>query len=402
MAELFQLRLSRYQKKIFRYLKYVFNDHMSLLLLFLIGGFVFYYTEFIKIIAEHPLMIKLLVGIIWLVTLAIGKLATLVEEADKVFLLPKEKEMSQYLNKAFSHSLMLPSFVIVLVVALSGPLLLTNSRQTVVGLLPFLVMMFALKFTHLQLQQCALYQLSDKQKKAATRNMWLIAICFIGLGLFFNPVLAMCGALGGALAFNQENKRLLSQGIFDWDQATKVESSRQKKIYQFINLFTDVPGIKSQVKRRRYLDGFIKKMTKNDPNPYVYLFARSFVRGDEFSGMFIRLLLVAIVMLCFTTSLYMALPISLVTIFLIGFQLLPMYHQFDYMVMTQLYPVTESQKQKGLQKVMTMLLLVAMVILAIVLGIRVSGVTHKLSAVAGTFVFTLLLSYLYVPLRLKK
>ncbi|MGX7030741.1 ABC transporter permease [Vagococcus zengguangii] len=402
MAELFQLRLSRYQKKLFRYLKYVFNDHMSLLLLFLVGGFVFYYTEFIKVIAEHPLMIKVLVGFIWLGALSIGRLATLVEEADKVFLLPKEKEISRYLNQAFKHSLMLPMFVIVLVVALSGPLLLTDASQTFIGLSPFLFMMLAFKFSHLQLQQQALYQLPAKQKKTATRNLWLIAVLFIGLGLLFNPVLAMCGSLGWVLSFNKETKRILAQGIFDWDQAIKAENSRQKKIYQFINLFTDVPGIKSQVKRRSYFDGLITKVTKNDKNPYVYLFARSFVRGNEFSGMFVRLLLVAIVMLWFAKSLYMALPISLVAIFLIGFQLIPMYHQFDYMVMTQLYPVPDSQKQKGLQKVMAVLLLLAAVILAIVLAITVNGLANKGLAVAATIAFSLVLSYLYVPLRLKK
>ncbi|MGX6961544.1 ABC transporter permease [Vagococcus xieshaowenii] len=402
MAELFQLRLSRYQKKIFRYLKYVFNDHMSLLLLFMVGGFVFYYTEFIKIISDHPVVLKLLVSLIWLASLSVGHIATLVEEADKVFLLPKEKEIRHYLARAFNHSLGVPFVVVTVVTFLCGPLLLTNQTSHWLTLLPLLLMMYVLKWTHLTIKQTQLYQLTEEEHRRLPLLYWLIAGVTIVTSLFINGWIGLVMAVAMAFLIRKKNHTTLTSGIFDWDQAIKTENSRQKKIYQFINLFTDVPGIKSQVKRRSYFDSLIKVATKNDKNPYVYLFARSFVRGNEYSGMFIRLLLVAIVMLCFASSLYMALPISLVAIFLIGFQLIPMFQQFDYMVMTQLYPLEDRQKQKGLQKVITMLLLLAAFVLSVLLAIVVAGAMNKLIAIAITFVFTLALTSLYIPFRLKK
>ena len=40
----------------------------------------------------------------------------------------------------------------------------------------------------------------------------------------------------------------------DWEKMVHVEEHRLHQIYQFINLFTDVPEITAKIKRRRYLD----------------------------------------------------------------------------------------------------------------------------------------------------
>lgn len=132
----------------------------------------------------------------------------------------------------------------------------------------------------------------------------------------------------------------------DWEKMIQKEKGRMYRIYQFIHLFTDVPEITSSVKRRKFLDPLLKPIKKNQANTYLYLYARRFVRGSEYSGLFIRLVLVAGVILLFLKEFWISLGISLLFIYLIGFQLIPIYTQFDYMVMTHLYPTPTKQKNR--------------------------------------------------------
>ena len=49
----------------------------------------------------------------------------------------------------------------------------------------------------------------------------------------------------------------------DWEKMVHVEEHRLHQIYQFINLFTDVPEITAKIKRRRYLDPILTHIKEN-------------------------------------------------------------------------------------------------------------------------------------------
>lgn len=98
MIDFYRLRLGKHQKKMMKYLKYVFNDHFILVCMFGVGAFGYYYSNFVKTLDMEFFYGSLIVCFIWLVSLKIGKVATLLQEADKVFLLPKERNMISYLK----------------------------------------------------------------------------------------------------------------------------------------------------------------------------------------------------------------------------------------------------------------------------------------------------------------
>ncbi len=111
MGEFFSQRLSRHFKKMSKYLRYILNDHFVLVCMFLLGGLGLYYSQLLKELPRDFVWGRPLILLGWLLLIQVGKLATLTEEPDKVFLLPKEKQFAAYLKRALRYSLLLPIVV---------------------------------------------------------------------------------------------------------------------------------------------------------------------------------------------------------------------------------------------------------------------------------------------------
>ena len=77
--------------KMSKYLRYILNDHFVLVCMFLLGGLGLYYSQLLKELPRDFVWGRPLILLGWLLLIQVGKLATLTEEPDKVFLLPKEK-----------------------------------------------------------------------------------------------------------------------------------------------------------------------------------------------------------------------------------------------------------------------------------------------------------------------
>jgi ABC-2 type transport system permease protein len=106
--------------------------------------------------------------------------------------------------------------------------------------------------------------------------------------------------------------------------------------------------------------------------------------------------------LVFSDQLILSVIVSLLFIYLIGFQLLPIYNEFDYMLMTQLYPVNKSQKTDAVQKLILIILLVVAAIFSIVLVIRLENKLQALMISVALFAESTAFVYLYANNRLKK
>lgn len=402
MDAFYKKRLGIHQKKMYRYLKYVFNDHISLILLFLMGGFVFYYTEMIKQVDASFSIGKIIVLVIWFASLFIGKLATLVEEADKVFLLPKEQEMADYLKAAQKHSMGIPAALLIVVTGISIPFLMSISNNQLLDGLFYGVMLLVLKWIQLSLKKYEILQKNSHHYNKDSLGFYGISLIVLVLSLY---TYSWIGTILSLIYLLVNQKRLKDQTvgqILDWDEMIQQEKNRQKKIYQFINLFTDVPEISSSVKRRKYLDVFLRLIKLEKKQTYLYLYSRSFLRGSEYSGIYLRLLLVGSVIIWYLTQPILIILVSLLFLYLIGFQLLPLYGQFDYMVMTRLYPVDPSQKMRDLQKLLTFLIVVVGCVLSLFAVISLRNLQDIGLVVGSIALFTLFLIKIYTPSRLKK
>lgn len=399
MHDFFLLRRQRHQKKMMKYMRYVLNDHFVLVCLFLVGGLAFYYSNVLKQLPpDFPWSLPI-VGVVWWFVLPFGKLATLVEPADMTFLLPKEKEMNSYLSRGLRHSLAFPFVVELLICGALLPLVVLAKQVSFVNFFFYLVMLWGLKLGNLRIQRLACYQKTHEQTQRLNL-LWFVVSGGIIFGSLYGAawlgtILAVAAAFG-FISLTQEKDRLL-----DWSKMIDRENARLHRIYQFINLFTDVPEVEAKVRRRKYLDALLARISFKQENTYLYLFARGALRGAEFGGLFFRLLIVGGVLLFSLNDFRFVVGVSLLFIYLIGFQMIPLYSQFDYISATQLYPVTKKFKKAALQRLMVVLLFAAAIIFTL------CSLVH-LSIVGSLLLLVLLLieiglfAWFYLPARIKK
>ena len=86
---LWKERFSRTSKELSRYLRYIFNGHLIIVLVFLLGSAAYYYQEWLKIIPNNfPSAVIMAVSIALLLTYS--PIYTFMSEADRIFLIPLE------------------------------------------------------------------------------------------------------------------------------------------------------------------------------------------------------------------------------------------------------------------------------------------------------------------------
>ena len=400
MKELFATRLKQHQKQMMRYLRYVFNDHFVLACTFLLGGVGLYYSDFVKTLPANFLPGKLVILIVLVGLLHVGTFVSLTKPADQVFLLPKEVQMQDFLNRAFRYSLWFPFTVLVLGAGFLMPLYVVSTQQSYWAFFPLVLLLWSLKVAFLYLRR---YQL--------VQNPWLASRCYplwlvtsgamLAVALWFSPWLGLIGSLLLALVYRELLLNRVKQPLA-WDKMIATENRRLQRIYRFINLFTDVPQIATSVKRRKYLDGILALIPKDQGHSYLYLFSHRLLRGSDFGGLYARLLVLGSLLLYFVAERWFSIGLGCLFLYLIGFQLAPLYNQFQYMVMTQLYPLPEKQKARALQQLIVGLLLFAGLVFTLVSCFVYPDWVERAWLLGSFSLFSLIFGYLYLPRRLKK
>lgn len=366
MLNLWNERQSTHQRQMFKYLRYVFNDHFVLALLFIFGGLGLGYSNYLKSLPLHAdyFYAKPLVALILVVTLQVGNLATLLKSADIVFISPKQAEMPSYLNKAFNHSLLFAWGFDILVMLCLAPFLLYATTFTSIQLIYLGLVVLSLKYLLLKRQYLALYQhkFAQLSYKLLLDVFFSLLICLGALyfnGLYFVLITAALG-----IYVERMVKQIQTQEVFLWEVAIANEQARMLVLYRFFNLFTDVPFLQAAAKRRKYLDRFLPR--PKPKYPYHYLYWRALVRNGEYSDLIIRLNLLGAIILYFVHEPWLAFLVSILFIYMLGFQLMALYRHFDEIVFTHLYPVTEKQKLQAFQRVLQVTLGISALLFAVI------------------------------------
>jgi ABC-2 type transport system permease protein len=401
MTDFFKKRAALHQKHMMRYLRYVFNDHFMLVMLILIGGIGLYYSNLIKTLPTGFVWGLPITLVLWLALLHVGRFATLVQSADMVYLLPKETAIKTgYLNKALVHSFWLPAALLLIGTGALMPLVVVSGGGAFDEFPFYFVMVLFLKLAHLFVQKINFFQ-DTTTKQKTTYVIWLgLSLASLALGLWVKPVVGLlAGLITCAVSFfiSKEEHALL-----DWQKMVELEEGRLHRIYQFLNLFTDVPEIGAKVHRRKYLDGLLVFIQGKSRNPYLYLFARRLLRGSEFSGLYLRLVVIGGLFLALLDDWRFSIAIGVLFIYLIGFQLIPLYTQFRYMVLSQLYPTVASQKVTALKRLVTITLVIAAAIFTICTFIGLRDLSTTLLVLLILIVEVFAFVQVYLAQRLKK
>ena len=345
MKDLFLKRKQAFRKECVGYLRYVLNDHFVLFLLVLIGFLAYQYSQLLQHFPENHWPILLFLGIVSVLLLAWGGIATYMEEPDKLFLLVSEEEVKSHLKGQTVRSLVFWLFVQTLFLLLFAPL--------------FLAMGY-------------------------------------GLPIFLSFVLLL-GA-GKYLLFRQKASKFFTETGLHWDYVIAQESKRKQVLLRFFALFTQVKGVSNSVKRRAYLDVILKVVQKVPSKIWQNLYLRSYLRNGDLFALSLRLLFLSLLALVFIEQAWIATAVVVLFNYLLLFQLLALYHAFDYQYLTQLFPLEKGKKEKGLKQII-LGVGSAVLLLELLVGAVVFQEKIALLALVGASLF---LQLFYLPYQLKR
>ena len=345
MKDLFLKRKQEFRKECLGYLRYVLNDHFVLFLLVLLGFLAYQYNQLLQHFPENHFPILILIGMISILLLLWGGIATYLEAPDKLFLLVAEEEVREHIQKQSLVSFIFWVSVQTLFLLLFAPLFLA-----------------------------------------------------MGLGLpVFGVYLLVLGIVKYVIFRQKSGNFFLGNGL-DWDYVIAQESKRKQFLLRFFALFTQVKGISNSVKRRTYLDFILKGVQKVPGKIWQNLYLRSYLRNGDLFALSLRLIILSLSALAFVEQSWIALAIVILFNYLLLFQLLALYHAFDYQYLTKLFPVGKGQKERGLKEILRA---IGMFVLALesLLGLLVFKDKILVLVLVGA---GLVLQYLYLPYQLRR
>jgi len=402
MSQLWTERLRRHQLNQFKYLRLIFNDNFVLAFIVLIGALGFWYSNLLGTIHQQLLLGKPIVILLLFLAIQVGGIATLLEEPDSTFLLVKEKEFYKYFRAAKKYSSFMP---IVTVAAVNFLLSAFASRAAGMHILDIVVIAIGLIIFKLGSLNINLMELYGRAKfgnfsMKLVSNILLILSLVVATYLFSWTMIIV--AVLYYFFLNAQVKTLETSGQLQWKFAIETENQRMFRVKRFYNLFTDVPGVNSKIKRRKWLDGLYKPIKQVPGNTYLYLFARGFVRNNEYIGLFLRLTIIQAIMLALIDNFYISLIVEMLFIYLVGFQLKPYFKEVMQNLMQRLYPISGKTKIADFTKLSTIILSIQWLVSAIAILYKFGFSLNSLIIIAAGVAVLVFVNYFYMPKQLKK
>lgn len=402
MSELWKERLKRHQLNQFKYLRLIFNDTFVLAFIVLLGALGFWYSNLLDTIHSQLWFGKLLVVAILFLTAQAGKLATMMEDPDSTFLLVREKQFFKYFKAAENYSRFLPIVLIAVITFLLSPFAVQGAGMNVWDVVFLGIATIIIKMILLDVQLVGLY---GKDQMFGVNVPLLMSLVYLILALVASYTftwLAPILLLVLWVWFNSKVKSFADAGHLQWQKAITDENQRMFRVKRFYNLFTDVPGISSKIKRRKWLDFAVNGIKLKHDNTYLYLFARGVIRNNEYIGLVLRLTILQVILLCLIDNFYISLIVEMLFIYLVGFQLKPYFKEVMQNLMQRLYPVAAKSKIAAFTKISNTMLLIQwfVSIFAVLYKFGLSA-NSGIIIVAGLVVIGFL-NYLYMPHQLRK
>ncbi|QDD82313.1 ABC transporter permease EcsB [Bacillus cereus] len=363
---LWKERFRHFLKEVRTYSKYVFNDHLKFIFVFIIGAGAYYYQQWLQTLTSSfptALVMAVLIGLV----LTAGSIQTLLKEADLVYLLPVEQKLKPYFTKAFLFTFMIQLYIIAIVAAALAPLYFQQMKQTGAGYI-WIVLAFVIVKTWNLFVAWEKSFLTDQNIQRAD---WFIRFILNGLFVYFLVERTSVLFIGGIVLLMVLYLAIMHQMVkgkpLNWEYLISEEGKKMLLLYRIANMFVDVPALKERVARRKWLD-FILSII-GEKRTYLYLYTRTFLRSGNYFGLYVRLLALGGVILYFIPFLYGRFIVSLIFLYLIGYQLLTLWKHHRMKIWLDLYPVGGEEKKKDFLTLLNAILIIGSVIFTVIFAL---------------------------------
>ncbi|EJR78419.1 ABC transporter permease EcsB [Bacillus cereus] len=363
---LWKERFRQFLKEVRTYSKYVFNDHLKFIFVFIIGAGAYYYQQWLQTLTTSfptALVMAVLIGLV----LTAGSIQTLLKEADLVYLLPVEEKLKPYFTKAFLFTFMIQLYIIAIVAAALAPLYFQQIKQTGAGYIWIVLAFVIVKAWNLFVA----WEKSFLTDQNIQRADWFIRFILNGLFVYFLVERTSVLFIGGIVLLMVLYLAIMHQMVkgkpLNWEYLISEEGKKMMLLYRIANMFVDVPALKERVSRRKWLD-FILSII-GEKRTYLYLYTRTFLRSGNYFGLYVRLLALGGVILYFIPFLYGRFIVSLIFLYLIGYQLLTLWKHHRMKIWLDLYPVGGEEKKKDFLTLLNAILITGSVIFTIIFAL---------------------------------
>jgi ABC-2 type transport system permease protein len=396
---LWKQRVEQYMADTRKYLKYMLNDHLKIVLIFILGGAAYYYQQWLETLSPSfpaALLMALLIGIV----LTAGGIRTFFKQADVVYLLPLEQRLSPYLVKSFFFSLTSQVYILLMTVAALSPLYVKVTGETYGAVLTLFMLFLIIKTAnafmswHMTYFEDRFARVMDFTVRFGL-NAAFAYFLFVRASFIFPLAVAV---LISGLAYYYYT--LTKKKPLKWEHLIDLEAKRMQFFYRMANLFTDVPDVKEKAARRAYMDGLLKRISFAQRSSYTYLYSRTFLRAGDYFGLTVRLTVIGGFILWNAPLEYGKIVVTVVVIYLTGIQLIPLWKHHEYKLWTTLYPIGHAQREKAFLNLLQRVLSVQTVLLSMLI-VPVQPIVGGAALLSGLF-FSQLFSTVYTRSKIKK
>ncbi|MCM3125305.1 ABC transporter permease [Mesobacillus sp. AQ2] len=397
--DLWKERFGTFAKETGSYLRYIFNGHLMIVVLFLLGTAAFYYQDWIKTL-QSDFPAAWIIAFILAAVLTYSPVQTFLTEADKIFLLPLETKLGDYFRKSVIFSLSLQSYLLLMVLAVLMPLHVKVHGADFKSFFILLIAVILIKLVNLLIRWHVQHYIesSVKMMDSIIRffiNTVLIYFIFSGAQILF----AIVPALIFVFLYLYYKKQTADKGL-KWEQLIEDEERRMNAFYRVANMFTDVPKLRDRTRRRKWLDWLVNRIPYRQDLAFSHLYIRTFARAGDYFGLLVRLTAIGGAALYFLTYGPGQILFALLFMYLTGFQLLPLWNHHENKLWVSLYPLSEKSRRKSFTSLLLGILIFQTAVFAGMVLIKGELVFGAIILAAGV-AFALFFVYFYSINKLK-
>lgn len=383
-----------------KYLRYMLNDHLLFVLLILLGGSAYSYKNWVDTLsADFPYLF--IIPFILAFVLTNSPIRTFLKEADIAFLLQIEQKLSRYFKYSIYYSLFIQTFWIIITLVVLYPIYQKFTQYSFIAGLFIFVLLLIMKLWNLFMKWNVQYFHDAKVQISDFIVRFVLNFIFLYFLFAKANIIFLCIVAFMMFFLYWYFKRASQSKTLKWEYLIEQEAKRMLLFYRIANLFTDVPKLKNRVKRRKWLDWALNFIHYSKQHTYSYLYLRTFLRTSDYFGLYIRLTLIGGLGLYFLPFYYGKLFITILFIYLTGFQLMTLWKQHDVKLWVSLYPVSKEQRLKSFIKLLTGLLMIQACLLSVFFILNGQMMLTFLSILCGGS-FSWIMANLYIKNKVKK
>ena len=405
IENIFSDRRKKEQELKLTYSKYIFNSHLIMFLIIVLGAVLINYSKWVAIASKVELYsVYIAATVAFSYYLVSSKIKTHIKEADAVFLLPLEKYYRKVGLKTVINSTVVHIITVIIFYFATKPItnLIGNiDRVSIIMLLIVIIWNNLLKYLQvihykeIIWSKLLLFIVIFMQllvvffDDIAIRIIYLISI--IVLAVFTYYIMKNAG--------NKLNAKDQEKYVVNWNQAADYDKHRIESYLKFVNMFVDVPLSGVKVARRKYFDILLPKLTKDNfkkENSFKYYYYRVFLRQENTVYLALRLMLLAVLVIYSFKNTYVSGLAIISYSYLTIIQLVPLYKQMSNNIWHSILPVSEDIKIKSYKQLLTSVMIVTTLLLGVVSILLSSFSTMNILVIISSVVIANIISKIFI------